>query len=216
MATRTGSIPISSSSLLHRPGPQGRHEPRPGEEARFHDPRNDRRLPHARGQDRWRWMAVLSIGEHGNLSRPTTRARSSIRAGVSSRKSPPSLKQARRRSPSSTTSTWLRRGTMRKWMYDRARAAIRPVPGRVRRVPVTWRKPDLVLPQGCEITGAVQIGYGPFEGYGFHALEGLQCMVERRKGGETGVKRRDLSHRRRGCGRRSTNKRGLRRCWKRA
>ena len=34
----------------------------------------------------------------------------------------------------------------------------------------------------------MQIGYGPFEAYGFHALEGLQCMVERRKGAETGVK----------------------------
>jgi hypothetical protein len=33
----------------------------------------------------------------------------------------------------------------------------------------------------------VQLGYGPFEGYGFHALEGLQCMAERRAGGETGV-----------------------------
>ena len=45
-----------------------------------------------------------------------------------------------------------------------------------------------MLPKDCELLGAVQIGYGPFEGYGFHALEGLQCMVERRKGGETGVK----------------------------
>ena len=44
------------------------------------------------------------------------------------------------------------------------------------------------MPKGCELIEAVQIGYGPFEGYGFHALEGLQCMVERRKGGETGVK----------------------------
>ncbi|HZY88593.1 MAG TPA: hypothetical protein VFE78_27470, partial [Gemmataceae bacterium] len=35
---------------------------------------------------------------------------------------------------------------------------------------------------------AVQIGYGPFEAYGFHSLEGLQCLAERRKGGETGVK----------------------------
>src|SRR5438128_2029957 len=34
---------------------------------------------------------------------------------------------------------------------------------------------------------AKKLGYVPFEGYGFHALEGLQCMVERRKGAETGV-----------------------------
>ena len=44
------------------------------------------------------------------------------------------------------------------------------------------------MPKNCELLGAVQVGYGPFEGYGFHALEGLQCMVERRQGGETGVK----------------------------
>src|SRR5262249_53825266 len=55
-------------------------------------------------------------------------------------------------------------------------------------IPLTWRRPELKLPLDCEIEAAVQVGYGPFEGYGFHALEGLQCMVERRKGGETGVK----------------------------
>ena len=55
-------------------------------------------------------------------------------------------------------------------------------------IPVTWRRPPLTLPLGGEIESAVQIGYGPFEAYSFHALEGLQCMVERRKGAETGVK----------------------------
>jgi hypothetical protein len=74
-----------------------------------------------------------------------------------------------------------------KWMFDRARKLLVPFMAGSS-LPVTWRKPDLALPKGCEITGAVQIGYGPFEGYGFHALEALQCMVERRKGGETGVK----------------------------
>src|SRR5262249_46658156 len=74
-----------------------------------------------------------------------------------------------------------------KWMYDRARKLMFPLLAGSS-LPVTWRKPDLVLPKGCELTGAVQIGYGPFEGYGFHALESLQCMVERRAGGETGVK----------------------------
>jgi hypothetical protein len=74
-----------------------------------------------------------------------------------------------------------------KWMYDEAKKRMFPFMAGSS-VPVTWRKPELKLPLGCEISGAVQIGYGPFEGYTFHALEGLQCMVERRKGGETGVK----------------------------
>jgi hypothetical protein len=74
-----------------------------------------------------------------------------------------------------------------KWMYDRARELFVPFMAGSS-VPVTWRRPALALPKNCQLVEAVQIGYGPFEGYGFHALEGLQCMVERRKGGETGVK----------------------------
>jgi hypothetical protein len=54
-------------------------------------------------------------------------------------------------------------------------------------VPVAWRVPPLTLPQGCELTEAIATGSGGLESYGFHALEALQCMVERRKGGETGV-----------------------------
>jgi hypothetical protein len=54
-------------------------------------------------------------------------------------------------------------------------------------LPVTWRRPPLELPLGCEIEDALVVGYGPREGYGFHALEALQCMVERRGQGETGV-----------------------------
>jgi hypothetical protein len=74
-----------------------------------------------------------------------------------------------------------------KWMYDKAREMMIPFLAGSS-VPLTWRKPELTLPRGCELTEAVMLGYGPVEGYGFHALEGLQCMVERRKGGETGVK----------------------------
>jgi hypothetical protein len=59
-------------------------------------------------------------------------------------------------------------------------------------LPVTWRRPPLQLPLDSPIEDALAIGYGPLEAYGFHALETLQCMVERRKGGETGVARIDL------------------------
>lgn len=54
-------------------------------------------------------------------------------------------------------------------------------------VPVAWRVPPLTLPRGCQLTEALALGYSGLESYGFHALEALQCMVERRRGGETGV-----------------------------
>uniref|UniRef100_Q01TD9 Uncharacterized protein n=1 Tax=Solibacter usitatus (strain Ellin6076) TaxID=234267 RepID=Q01TD9_SOLUE len=55
-------------------------------------------------------------------------------------------------------------------------------------IPVTWRLPSIDLPQGCEIEAALMVGEGGSDAMDFHALEGLQCMVERRRGGETGVK----------------------------
>src|SRR5438132_381955 len=61
-----------------------------------------------------------------------------------------------------------------KWMYDRARELFVPFLAGSS-VPVTWRRPELKLPKDSELTEAVQVGYGPFEAYGFHALEGLQC-----------------------------------------
>jgi hypothetical protein len=73
-----------------------------------------------------------------------------------------------------------------RWMYDRARDLGIPFMAGSS-LPLTWRRPPLQLPKGCQVTEAVQVGYGPLEGYGFHALEALQCMVERRAGAETGV-----------------------------
>src|SRR5262249_10306627 len=55
-------------------------------------------------------------------------------------------------------------------------------------LPVTWRRPELELPLGTQIEDALVAAYGPHEVYGFHALEALQVMTERRKGGETGIK----------------------------
>jgi hypothetical protein len=74
-----------------------------------------------------------------------------------------------------------------RWVYDKARELFVPFLAGSS-LPLTWRRPVLKLPKDCDLVEAVQIGYGPFEGYGFHALEGLQCLAERRKGGETGVK----------------------------
>jgi hypothetical protein len=53
-------------------------------------------------------------------------------------------------------------------------------------LPVTWRLPEVDIPLGAEIEEAVMVGVG--DGMDFDALEALQCMLERRKGGETGVK----------------------------
>ena len=55
-------------------------------------------------------------------------------------------------------------------------------------LPVTWRLPDVELPLDCEIESALMVGVGGSDPMDYHALEAMQCMVERRKGGETGVK----------------------------
>jgi hypothetical protein len=53
---------------------------------------------------------------------------------------------------------------------------------------VTWRTPSVEMPLGSRIREALCVGYGGVDSYDFHALETIQCMVERRRGGETGVK----------------------------
>lgn len=56
-------------------------------------------------------------------------------------------------------------------------------------VPVTFRRPELDIPLGSEIDSALAVGSGwVTDGGIFHNLEVLQCFVERRRGGEGGVK----------------------------
>ena len=74
-----------------------------------------------------------------------------------------------------------------KHMYDTARRMKIPFMAGSS-IPVAWRLPELTLKRGSRIKEALAIGYGGKEAYAFHALEGLQCMIERRAGGETGVK----------------------------
>jgi hypothetical protein len=54
-------------------------------------------------------------------------------------------------------------------------------------LPVTWRMPSVELPLGATVREAVCVTYGNVDSYDIHALEAIQCLVERRKGGETGV-----------------------------
>jgi hypothetical protein len=47
-------------------------------------------------------------------------------------------------------------------------------------LPVTWRRPELEFKLGSRIKEALVASRGELEIYGIHALEALQCMVERR------------------------------------
>jgi len=73
-----------------------------------------------------------------------------------------------------------------KWMYDTSRELNFPMMAGSS-VPGLWRRPALEMQLGARATEAVVLSYGPIEGYSYHGLEALQCLVERRKGGETGV-----------------------------
>jgi hypothetical protein len=54
-------------------------------------------------------------------------------------------------------------------------------------LPVTRRLPAIDFPYHAEASEVMAIGYGGVDSYDFHVLETIQCHVERRRGGETGV-----------------------------
>ena len=77
------------------------------------------------------------------------------------------------------------------WMYERARELDVPFMAGSS-MPVGYREPELEHEVGTPIEEALSVGYiHPFlfglDSYGFHGLEALQCMVERRRDGETGI-----------------------------
>ena len=75
-----------------------------------------------------------------------------------------------------------------KWMIEASRRLKFPMLAGSS-LPVTWRLPDLELPLDCEIESVLMVGEGRgSDAMDFHALEAMQCMIERRQGGETGVK----------------------------
>ena len=73
-----------------------------------------------------------------------------------------------------------------KWMYDRSLDLNIPFMAGSS-LPLCYRRPWLEHALDTPISEALSIAYGGLDSYGFHGLEMLQCMVERRAGGETGV-----------------------------
>lgn len=73
-----------------------------------------------------------------------------------------------------------------KWMYDRASQLGAPFMAGSS-LPFFWRNPWLEHERDTPIEDAIAVGFSGLDIYGFHTLETLQCMVERRVGGETGV-----------------------------
>ncbi|MCC6858468.1 MAG: hypothetical protein IT158_07900 [Bryobacterales bacterium] len=74
-----------------------------------------------------------------------------------------------------------------KWMVDASKRLKFPMLAGSS-LPVTWRLPDIELPLNCRVEDALMVGVGGSDPMDFHALEAMQCMLERRRGGESGVK----------------------------
>lgn len=73
-----------------------------------------------------------------------------------------------------------------KEMVDTARALKMPFLAGSS-LPVTWRMPAVDLPHGAPVEEVLCVAIGGTDSYDFHALEVIQCMAERRRGGESGV-----------------------------
>jgi len=56
-------------------------------------------------------------------------------------------------------------------------------------LPVTRRFPAIDMPHNVPLSESVCVAYGGVDSYDIHALETAQCMSERRRGGEVGIRR---------------------------
>jgi hypothetical protein len=56
-------------------------------------------------------------------------------------------------------------------------------------LPVTKRMPPTEMPLGTPLSESLCAAYGGVDSYDIHGLETAQCMSERRKGGEVGIRR---------------------------
>ena len=74
-----------------------------------------------------------------------------------------------------------------KWMFDTSRELKFPLTGGSS-IPIYFRKPEIELAVETPIRASVVVGGASDEGALFHCVDVLQAFVERRTGGETGVK----------------------------
>lgn len=56
-------------------------------------------------------------------------------------------------------------------------------------LPVLWRYPPADVERDAKLAEIVAVSYHTLDAYGFHGLEMIQCLAERRRGGETGIRR---------------------------
>ena len=54
-------------------------------------------------------------------------------------------------------------------------------------LPVSRRIPSLDMPWEAEVEEILSVGVGGIDSYDIHSLEAMQCLAERRRGGESGV-----------------------------
>ena len=73
-----------------------------------------------------------------------------------------------------------------KWMYARAQQLGVPFMAGSS-IPLGWRDPWLEHELDTPIEAALVLSFGGIESFGYHGLEALQCMIERRSGGEAGL-----------------------------
>ena len=74
-----------------------------------------------------------------------------------------------------------------KWMFDKSRELNFPLTGGSS-IPTYFRTPEIDLAVDTPIKNSIVVGGAADEGAIFHCVDVLQGFVERRKGGETGVK----------------------------
>lgn len=74
-----------------------------------------------------------------------------------------------------------------KWMFDKSRELGFPLTGGSS-IPYYFRKPEIEIAIDTPIKNSIVVGGASDEGGIFHCIDVLQAFVDRRKGGETGVK----------------------------